>query len=284
MNPQSISQPLAASPTNATDALQIRVHGTADRPTLIYCPGLHGDWTLVSSFRAAVTNQVRFVEFTYSRSTTNTLDDYAAAIEQAFRAHSITNGWLLGESFGSQVVWKLVERSRTNSTFHPNGVILAGGFVKHPWKWGVRTMESVTARSPQWCVNAGLWVYGRYAQFRHRHAPETKASIKEFVRNRQEMADRLAVRHRLDLIAGNDPRFTARQKCLPIYSLAGLVDPLVPNPSVTRWLRKNCPGFRDSRMIWRADHNVLATAPQKSADQIEQWMRAEAAKAQATSS
>jgi pimeloyl-ACP methyl ester carboxylesterase len=268
-------QTSTASPAIPANDLQIRVHGAAGRPTLIYCPGLHGDWTLVSSFRAAVTNRVRFVEFTYSRSTTDSLDDYAAAIERELRAHNITNGWLLGESFGSQVVWKLVERSQTDSAFRPEGVILAGGFVKHPWKWGVRTMQSVTTRTPAWCLKAGLWVYGRYARFRHRHAPETKASIKEFVRNRQEPADRLALGHRLELIAGNDPRPIAHEMRLPVYALSGLIDPLVPNACVSRWLRRNCPGFRGSRLVWRADHNVLATAPRTAAEQIVEWMRAE---------
>jgi pimeloyl-ACP methyl ester carboxylesterase len=281
MNDLHPSESPSAPSVNATNGLQIRVHGVTNQPTLIYCPGLHGDWTLVSSFRAAITNRIRFVEFTYSQSTTNTLDDYATDIEQGLRAHNITNGWLLGESFGSQVVWKLVERSQGKTGFRPDGVILAGGFVKHPWKWGVQIMESVTAHMPKWCLKAGLSVYGRYAQFRHRRAPETKATIQEFVQNRQEPADRLAIQHRLELIAGNDPRPTACKTRLPIYSLAGFVDPLVPNPFVSRWLRRHCPGFRGSRMLWRADHNVLATAPQMSAEQVVQWMWQKATKVQA---
>ena len=60
-----------------TDALQMRVHGDASLPTLVYLPGLHGDWTLVSSFRAAIAGRVRFVEFTYPLTTTWSLDDYA---------------------------------------------------------------------------------------------------------------------------------------------------------------------------------------------------------------
>ena len=42
------------------DDLKMRVHGDASLPTLIYLPGLHGDWTLVSSFRAAIAGRVRF--------------------------------------------------------------------------------------------------------------------------------------------------------------------------------------------------------------------------------
>ena len=60
---------------------QLRIHGDASLPTLIYLPGLHGDWTLVGGFREAVDGRVRFVEMTYPRTLTWSLDDYAAAIE-----------------------------------------------------------------------------------------------------------------------------------------------------------------------------------------------------------
>jgi len=29
------------------EELQLRIHGQASLPTLIYLPGLHGDWTLI---------------------------------------------------------------------------------------------------------------------------------------------------------------------------------------------------------------------------------------------
>ena len=87
------------------ESLQIRIHGDASLPTLVYLPGLHGDWTLVSSFRAAVAGKVRFVEFTYPHSTTGSLDDHAREIEQALLASGITEGWVVGESFGSQPAW-----------------------------------------------------------------------------------------------------------------------------------------------------------------------------------
>src|SRR2546422_9821742 len=93
-----------------TDELKMRVHGDASLPTLVYLPGLHGDWTLVSSFRAAVAGRVRFVEFTYPRTLTWSLADYAAAVEVALRNHGVQQGWLLGESFSSQVAWQMLAR------------------------------------------------------------------------------------------------------------------------------------------------------------------------------
>ena len=103
-------------------------YGDASLPTLIYLPGLHGDWTLIGGFRHAIGDRVRFVEITYPRTLTWSLDDYAAAVETALTKKGITRGWLLGESFSSQVVWAMVARG----TFAAQGVILAGGFVKYP--------------------------------------------------------------------------------------------------------------------------------------------------------
>src|SRR4051812_32698640 len=112
------------APVSGVEELQIRIHNPGGQPTLIYLPGLHGDWTLIGSFREAIGNRARFVEFTYPRTLTWTLDDYAVAIEEALKKAGITEGWLLGESFGSQIVWPLLKRNR----FKAQGAILAGGF------------------------------------------------------------------------------------------------------------------------------------------------------------
>src|ERR1035441_7111573 len=93
------------------ETLQIRIHGEASLPTLIYLPGLHGDWTLVGGFLQALNGRVRFVEIAYPRTLVWSLDDYAGAIEAALAQNGITSGWLLGESFGSQPLWALVARN-----------------------------------------------------------------------------------------------------------------------------------------------------------------------------
>src|SRR6267143_1711496 len=113
-----------------TDNLKMRVHGDASLPTLVYLPGLHGDWTLVTSFRLAIASRVRFVEFTYPRTMTWSLDDYAAAVEAELLTNGIQRGWLLGESFSSQVAWALIGKTvDVENRFHPEGLILANGFV-----------------------------------------------------------------------------------------------------------------------------------------------------------
>jgi pimeloyl-ACP methyl ester carboxylesterase len=247
--------------------LQLRIHGDASLPALIYLPGLHGDWTLIGSLRKAIGGRARFVEITYPRTLAWSLDDYAAAIEAALAHNGIAGGWLLGESYGSQVLWALVARGK----FPASGVILAGGFVKHPMRWAVQWAEKLTGRISMALFVRIIFGYARIARFRYRHSPETLADIDEFVARRTE-PDRRAAQHRLHLIAENDPRPTASRTRLPVYALTGILDPIVPWPFTRRWLRKNCPALRDFKIIPHADHNVLGTGPVASAEQILAWM------------
>ena len=258
------------------EEIQLRLHGSAELPTLIYLPGLHGDWTLVASFRAAVRGRALFVEFTYPRTTSWSLEDYARAVIAKLKEHDIAAGWLLAESFSSQVAWKIVELAGANRAhavaFSPKGIVLCGGFVRHPTIWGVHFVRHCNRLVPAWLMRVLLRVYAAYAHLRHRRAPETFASINEFVARRTE-EDRQAILHRYALIIQNDLRPIARQWTHPVFYLSGFVDPIVPWPLVRPWLRRHCRGLRGSRIIFNADHNVLGTAPKESAEQIFRWMQ-----------
>jgi pimeloyl-ACP methyl ester carboxylesterase len=249
------------------ERLQVRVHGDAALPTLVYLPGLHGDWTLIGSFRQAIRDRVRFIEVTYPRTLTWSLEDYAQSVEDALTERGIVRGWLLGESFGSQVLWSLVARNQ----FQIEAVILAGGFVRHPMRWGVRLAERICGGVPLGLLTHILFGYAKVARFRYRHSPETLANIHEFIARRTE-PDRAAAVHRLRLIAGNDPQHIAQRLNIPVYALTGLVDPIVPWFLVRPWLRKHCSALRDYRIIWGADHNVLGTGPQAATKEIVRWM------------
>jgi len=252
-----------------TEKLAMRVHGDASLPTLVYLPGLHGDWTLVGSFRRALGGRVRFVELTYPRTLTWSLEDYARGVETALAEKGIVRGWLLGESFSSQVVWSLVARNQ----FQIEAVILAGGFVRHPMRWGVRLAERLCGSIPLSLLTRILFGYAKVARFRYRHSPEVQANIHEFIARRTE-PDLQAAKHRLHLIAQNDPSSIVRQVSLPVYALTGLIDPIVPWFCVRPWLRKHCPTLRDYRIAWSADHNVLGTGAQAAAKEILRWMGA----------
>lgn len=218
------------------EKLQLRIHGEPSLPTLVYLPGLHGDWTLIGGFQNAVAGKVRFIEMTYPRTLDWSLDDYAAAIETALAENGIQSGWLLGESFGSQPLWALVARGK----FAAQGVILAGGFAKHPMRWAVRLAERLTGRMSNALFIWIIFSYARIAKFRYRRSPGTLARIDEFVVRRTDL-DRRAAQHRLHLIAGFDPRPIVRQVNLPVFGLSGILDPIVPWPLIRRWLKRNCP-------------------------------------------
>jgi pimeloyl-ACP methyl ester carboxylesterase len=250
-----------------SEELQLRIYGEASQPTVIYLPGLHGDWTLVGSFRRALGNRARFVEMTYPRTLTWSLDDYAANVENALAEKGITGGWLLGESFGSQVVWQMVARAR----FEIEGVVLAGGFVRHPVRAGVRFAERTGRGISLSLLTRIMFGYAKIARFRYRHSPETQADIQEFIRRRTEL-DRQAAVHRLRLIAQSDFCAVAQAAKMPIFAITGVLDPIVPWFFVRHWLRKNCPALCGYKILWSADHNVLGTAADASAEQVMRWI------------
>jgi pimeloyl-ACP methyl ester carboxylesterase len=252
-----------------SEQLQIRIHGGAALPTLVYLPGLHGDWTLVASFRARVAGRVRFVEFIYPRTVEWSLADYARAVDEALARNGIKHGWLLAESFGSQIAWAML--GATDARFKIEGLILAGGFVRHPLRWGVRLARCVGGRMSLSLLTRLLFFYARLARIRHRNAPETLASLDEFIARRTDL-DRRAAVHRLGLILGSDFRSVAHTTAIPVFALTGLLDPIVPWPPVLHWLRRHCPGLRGTRVIRQADHTVLATAPRLAAGQVLNWM------------
>jgi pimeloyl-ACP methyl ester carboxylesterase len=234
---------------------------------LVYLPGLHGDWTLVGGFRAALGDRVTFVETTYPRTLDWSLAEYAEAIEDALFAESITDGWLLAESFGSQVFWALASRRR----FRVQGGILAGGFVRHPFRLGVRATERAVGDLPLSVITAILFGYARIARFRYRRSPEALGQLQEFIDRRTEL-DRQAAKHRLRLIAANDPREAAQNLQIPLYGITGVWDPIVPWMLVRPWLKRHCPALREFRLVYGSDHNVLSNAPQVAAQAIADWM------------
>ena len=250
-----------------SEKVELRIHGEASLPTLIYLPGLHGDWTLVGGFRRALGGRVRFVEMTYPRTLEWSLEDYAEGIEAALRGQGIDSGWLLGESYGSQIVWPIVARKR----FRIQGVILSGGFARHPMRWAVRLAEKICGEMSLTVMTRILFGYARIARFRYRRSPETQANIHEFIARRTEL-DIQAAKHRLHLVAENNPCSIAARTGTPVYGMTGFWDPVVPWFFVRRWLRKNCPALRDYKIIWRADHNVLGTAPEAAAAQAVTWI------------
>jgi pimeloyl-ACP methyl ester carboxylesterase len=226
------------------EKLRLRLHGPASEPALIHLPGLHGDWTLLAPFRHALNSQARFVETTYPHRPDWSLDDYAAAMESALIEHHVTSGWILGESFSSQVAW------------------------------GVRLAHAASKRISVPFLRRICQFYTRTMTTRFRDCAGAAEEFAQFVENRANESDRNVITHRYRLIVENQPAAIARETRLPVYHLSGAWDPIVPWWHVRPWLRRNCPGYRGTRIIWSGDHNILLSAPQQSAEQILAWVRA----------
>lgn len=253
--------------------------------TLIYLPGLHGDWTLLGPFRAALGGRCRLVEFAYPRRTDWALEDYADAILGELERRGLNTGWVLAESFASQISWAMtrhfpglaqgpsgVERESAR-VFLPRGMILVGGFVRHPVPWGVDLARKVSGRLPLRVIGRMCKAYARLARRRCGEGGAFDRELDLFVARRSMESDRAAITSRYRLIRDSDLRPLARRVERPVYSLTGALDPIVPWPPVGRWLRRWCPGFRGSRILWGAGHNVLLDRPGESAEQILAWVR-----------
>ncbi len=249
------------------ETVQLRVHGDPTRPTLVYLPGIHGDWTLVGAFRQALGEQVRFVDTAYPLSVTWSLADHAAGLETALAGQGINHGWLLGESFGSQVAWEILARGR----FQVDGVILAGGFVEHPVPWAVRLALWIDQAVPLCLQKRVLRVYAWLSRIRFRRTPEICQGLDAYVARYSEL-DRQVIRHRLQLVAENDPRLLVGSIRTPVYALSGVLDPIVPWCLARRALRRHCRTLQAFKIIWCADHFVLGTGIKMAAEMTVNWL------------
>lgn len=251
------------------ETFQIRVHAGGSGPPLVYLPGLHGDWTLVAAFRGALAGRIPFVEITYPRTLTWSLTDYAREIDAALMERGLATGWLLAESFGSQVAWAML--AEETPRFRVQGVIFAGGFVRY-WNAGLvrgtrRLLDAVSTKSLERSLRRYAWLV---RHLRYRRAA-CRPDLSEFLARRTAQ-DKDAAAHRLTLIAGADWRRVASATGLPVFHLTGFFDPVVPWWPVRRWLRRHCPGFRGARLMFASDHNVLGWAARPAADQVVAWM------------
>ena len=288
-------------PGSPRDQVQVRLHGHPDRQpiTFLYLPGLHGDWTLLGPLRRALGGCACLVEVAYPCRSDWTLADYARSVLEEVTRVGAGPCWILGESYSSQVAWELLAQlaARTSPVassgspapatpaagFSAAGLILVGGFVRHPWPWGVDLLGYVSSVAPAWFVGCACRAYAALAGWRSgagggvpSASPEAAcfAELELFVRRRADPADRRAINSRYRLIRQSDPRPGARAARLPVYQLSGFWDPLVPWWQVRRWLRRDCPGYIATRVVAGAGHNVLLGAAEESARQILEWSQA----------
>jgi pimeloyl-ACP methyl ester carboxylesterase len=258
-----------------SEALQIRIHAPDATPILVYLPGIHGDWTLAGRFRRALNGRAGLAEFTYPRTTAWDLSDYAAGVEDALIAHGIRRGWIIGESFSSQVAWAMVARQAAGEGaprgFQIDGVILAGGFVRYPFDWEVAAGYWLNEHLPRAFWTLGMSCLVRAVRLLARRDPATAEDVTEFVA-RRTAEDLRAIQHRMGLIRDHDLRPVAAACRLPVYQLTARADFIVPWRPVRRWLRAECPGYRTTRAVPFSTHTVLFSKPQLAVRQVFDWI------------
>jgi pimeloyl-ACP methyl ester carboxylesterase len=149
--------------------------------------------------------------------------------------------------------------------------VIAGGFVRHPLIWGVRLAEYFCGAISLGLLTRILFGYARIARLRSRNSPEVTAALDEFLARRTAL-DQQAAKHRLHLLAKNDPCDIARNVDVPVYAITGLFDPIVPWVAVRPWLKKNCPALKEYRIVRHSDHNVLGNASKTAAEYVLRWM------------
>lgn len=250
------------------------VAGAPTGPVLVYLPGVHGDDTLLGAFRARVGEDLRLVAFSYPTSTAVTLPDLAAGAWSQLRSLTDQPVWLLAESFGSQVAWAMLSQAQSapDTALPVRGVILAGGFVRHPWPWAVATVRWLLGSLSPRVIRVFFRIYPWWALLAYRNAPEILTAMPEFVARRREPADQAALLHRLLLIQLADLREIARETRLPVYQLSGFWDPVAPWPWVRSWLRRHCPGWRETAVVTGADHVVLGTGTASAVAAVRRWL------------
>jgi pimeloyl-ACP methyl ester carboxylesterase len=252
------------------ERVEIRVHNLDKVQTLVYLPGLHGDWTLISMFRRALAGRVRFAELTYPATLSWNLKDYAENVEAALIQENIQEGWVLAESFGSQIVWPLLALTR----FKAHAVVLAGGFGKHPAQRVLWLSDRATSGAALALLTRVIFGCAHLLKWKFRNDPEMLASIAEFLARRTQR-DQDSAAHRFRLIAGNDPCALVRRAPIPVFGLSGLVDFFVPWPWSRAWLENHCPLLKDYIILPGADHAVLVSAPDTCARLLLRWMGAQ---------
>jgi len=251
---------------------EIRIHGAAHLPTVLYLPGLHGDWTLLHRFRECLCGRARLVEVIYPRWFTGTLSEQAVSLREALLKRGVDQVWILAESFGSQLAWALLDPGHPEPRFRVDGLVLAGGFVRHPWVGGVRLTQGICGRIPMRLARGILEMMRPLIQWRLGFSLGGYQASREFITRRTE-EDRCAAVHRLNLIASTDLRPIAAATTLPVWYLTGFFDWVVPWPPVLSWLRQHCPGWRGYRVLIACDHAVLVTQPRDSAKTVLDWIK-----------
>lgn len=257
--------------------VQIEVHETSTKENvIIILPGLHGDCSHLTSFLQEFnTSQVITVKYLSSKRNKNTIEEYADSLFCALSIINAREGFIIAESFGSQVAWRFLELLKKNTapfTFQVKALILAGGFLSHPFPRLVRLFSYLYGKARVSWLNLAFRAYFGFVS----KATGAKKLPNTFFEERSSLQDQKALISRMELMQ-NDFRKIAENIRCNVYLLVGFWDVIaVPWPLNYFYLNKYCPKFEAKwdYCFW-GDHAVLYSEPKKSASIIKNWIKRE---------
>lgn len=252
-----------------SSALVHQVSGSEELPTLVYLPGVHGDWTPLARARSLLGEAARLVEVAYPRVADWTLPDFAKALENLLDLLKLDSVHLVGESFGSLVAWEF-------GLAHPHRVrslSLVGGFSQPPDSRTARWARHALSLVPTVLFETGIDLYvahkNRRGETRH---PGDGAPAYAAVRTTR---GRRATANRMDIIHRTDFRPRLGDVAFPVRYIGGEKDRLVPVQRELATLEKYLPTACDfqGRILSAAPHMIIASHPEQTSGHLHTWVR-----------
>lgn len=244
-----------------------QISGARDCPTIVYLPGVHGDWTPHERARPMLSREAHFIETAYPRLPHWALDDFSDALEDLLKRLGIESAHLVGESFGSLVAWQfgLTRPERVRS------LVLVGGFAQAP-RFGVAAAAGRTLQLlPTFLLEAGIDMYVALKNTRGElrcASGQGAYPVTRTDRGRRATANRMAIIQRSDF------RGKLTEIRFPVRYLGGARDVVVPVrreiATLRRELSAEC-GFQ-SRIVSGAPHPMIASHPDSTVQQILRWV------------
>ncbi|MCL5271004.1 MAG: alpha/beta hydrolase [bacterium] len=250
-------------------------------PTVVYLPGVHGDWTPLGWLRPHLARATRLVETAYPRQAEWTLVDHAASLARLIGRLDGRPVHVLAESFGSLVGWQF-------ALDYPGcaaSLILAGGFTRPPHPFQVGAARAGLRLVPRRVFEKGMDLYlARVAHYAGAPVPGLDGATPPFaaVRGRR---GRRALMNRLRLIQHADFRGRLNEIGMPVAYLGGAADRIVPvREEVAVLERVLAPVCRfRSRIIPGAPHPILPACAREAARFVMEWINSVAKDAAAGS-
>ena len=250
------------------DDLRYRISGEASSPTLLYLPGVHGDWTPQAAAAPILAEHFRLIETAYPKNPAWALSEFVAAVVRLLDRLKIPSTHLAAESFGSLV-------GQQFALEHPERVqslTIVGGFTRAPDARMIRLTRLGLERLPTRLFEGGVDVYVALRRNRGALHPTPHQVDLPYDAVRTEAGRRATVR-RFEIIGQTDLRPRLHELQLPVRYLGGEHDLIVPTKREIATLEELLPDSAafESHLIAKGPHMIIASHAEETVKRIVEW-------------